>query len=107
MKYLSHLVCFLGILYSCNNLLANDNNDDLEETEQEASASLKIKSQTQLCSADYYIKKGLDKEEDRKEQISVSEKKSHFYLLENLKATSRNLLGILKETASKKQRPTY
>ena len=56
MKYLSHLVCFLGILYSCNNLLANDNNDDLEETEQEASASLKIKSQTQLCSADYYIK---------------------------------------------------
>ena len=75
MKYLSHLVSFLGILYSCNNLLANDNNDDLEETEQEASASLKIKSQTQLCSADYYIKKGLDKEEDRKRtDIGIGEK---------------------------------
>lgn len=77
-KHFSNLICFLGILYSCNNLLASDdNNDDFEETEEEASASLKIKSQTQLCSADYYIKGGgeKDKEEDRKRtDIGIGEK---------------------------------
>lgn len=102
------MFCFLGILYSCNNLLANDNNDDLEETEQEASASLKTNLQTQLCSADYYIKKGLDKEEDRKRtDIGIGEKIT-FLLVGKPKGDIKEiLLGILKETASKKQRPTY
>lgn len=48
----------------------------MKETEEEACGPLQIKSQTELCSADYYIKGGSeqDKEEDRKRKdIGIGE----------------------------------
>ena len=62
------LVLILAVLFSSCILWADEEEEDtLEETEEEASGSLKIKSQTKLCSADYYIKGGNgDKNEDKK-----------------------------------------
>lgn len=71
------LFCSLVVSFSCSLLwAANEPDDDLEETEEEACGPLQIKSQTELCSADYYIKGGSekDKEEDRKRKnIGIGE----------------------------------
>ena len=66
----------LAILSSINILLAeeNEDEDEFQETEEEAYGPLQIKSQTQLCSADYYIQKKNDKEKDRKRKnIGIGE----------------------------------
>lgn len=73
--------CILVIVFGFSgHMRANEPDDDFEETEIEAVGCLQLKSQTELCSADYYIEeKGeKDKEDDRKrknigigEQINV------------------------------------
>lgn len=72
------LFCFLVVSFSCSLLWAeNEPDDDIEETEEESYGPLQIKSRTELCSADYYIKEGgeKDREEDRKRKnIGVGEK---------------------------------
>ena len=48
----------------------------MKETEEESYGPLRIKSQTRLCSADYYIKGGKEesREEDRKRKnIGIGE----------------------------------
>lgn len=71
------LFCFLVVSFSCILLWAeNEPDDDIEETEEESYGPLQIKSRTELCSADYYIKEGgeADREEDRKRKnIGVGE----------------------------------
>lgn len=80
-KYLSIVLfsrilpCCVAVLFSSVVLWADD--DGLEETEEEAVAPLKIKSQTELWSANYYINGELekDREEDRKRtSIGIGEK---------------------------------
>lgn len=72
------LFCFLVVSFSCSLLWAeNEPDDDIEETEEESYGPLQIKSRTELCSADYYIKEGgeKDREEDRKRKnIGIGEK---------------------------------
>lgn len=66
------LCCFLAASFSFSFLGAADEKDDyIEETKEESYEPLRIKSRTELCSADYYIKGGgeEDKEEDRKGKI--------------------------------------
>lgn len=71
------LCCFLAASFSFSFLgAADEKDDDIEETEEESYEPLRIKSRTELCSADYYIKGGgeEDKEEDRKRKnIGVGE----------------------------------
>lgn len=66
------LFCFLAVFSGVVPLWVSDGpDDDMKETEEEACGPLQIKSQTELCSADYYIKGGSeqDKEDDRKRKI--------------------------------------
>lgn len=61
------LFCCLAVFSGVVPLWASDGpDDDMKETEEEACGPLQIKSQTELCSADYYIKgrSEQDKEED-------------------------------------------
>ncbi|WP_300811453.1 hypothetical protein, partial [uncultured Akkermansia sp.] len=71
------LSCLLAISFGFTPLrAANEPDDDMKETEEEACGPLQIKSQTELCSADYYIKGGSeqDKEDDRKRKnIGIGE----------------------------------
>jgi len=71
------LFCCLAVFSGVVPLWASDGpDDDMKETEEEACGPLQIKSQTELCSADYYIKGGSeqDKEDDRKRKnIGVGE----------------------------------
>ena len=51
------LFCFLAVFSGVVPLWVSDGpDDDMKETEEEACGPLQIKSQTELCSADYYIK---------------------------------------------------
>lgn len=77
-SFLSRLLIFmLVLLFSSGSLWAEEDQEDtLEETEEEATSPLKIKSQTKLCSADYYIEgRTRDKEEDKKRIALELEKK--------------------------------
>ena len=77
---------------------ANESDDDLEETEEESYGPLKIKSQTRLCSADYYIKGGIekDREEDRKRKnIGIGENIS-FLLIGKPKGNIQDLAWSVK-----------
>ncbi len=71
------LFCCLAVFSGVVPLWASDGpDDDMKETEEEACGPLQIKSQTELCSADYYIKgrSEQDKEEDRKRKdIGIGE----------------------------------
>lgn len=71
------LFCLLAVSFSTGLLrAANEPDDDMEETEEEAYGPLQIKSRTELCSADYYIKGGTeeDQEEDKKRKnIGIGE----------------------------------
>ena len=71
------LFCCLAVFSGVVPLWASDGpDDDMKETEEEACGPLQIKSQTELCSADYYIKGGSeqDKEDDRKRKnIGIGE----------------------------------
>lgn len=74
-------------------------NDDLEETEEEAFGPLQLKTQTELCSADYYIKeKGeKDKKEDReRKNIGIGEQISFLLIGKpkgNIKELEWNIKG--------------
>lgn len=78
LSFLRLLLFSLAVSFSFGLLwAANEPDDDLEETEEESYGPLQIKSQTELCSADYYIKERgeEDREEDRKRKnIGVGEK---------------------------------
>ena len=71
------LFCCLAVFSGVVPFWASDGpDDDMKETEEEACGPLQIKSQTELCSADYYIKGGSeqDKEDDRKRKnIGIGE----------------------------------
>lgn len=106
LSFLRLLSFFLAVSFSCSLLwAANEPDDDLEETEEESYGPLQIKSQTRLCSADYYIKGGIekDREEDRKRKnIGIGENIS-FLLIGKPKEISRILPGVSKETDSSRQ----
>lgn len=83
LSFLRLLFFSLAVSFSFGLLWADDSKDDIEETEEEACGPLQIKSQTRLCSADYYIKGGSekDKEEDRKRtDIGLGEKISFLLI---------------------------
>lgn len=70
----------------------------MKETEEEACGPLQIKSQTELCSADYYIKGGIeqDKEDDRKRKnIGVGENIS-FLLIGKPRGDIKELIWSIK-----------
>ena len=55
------LFCCLAVFSGVVPLWVSDGpDDDMKETEEEACGPLQIKSQTELCSADYYIKGGIE-----------------------------------------------
>ncbi len=74
-------------------------NDDLEETEEEVFGPLQLKTQTELCSADYYIKeKGeKDRKEDReRKNIGIGEQISFLLIGKpkgNIKELEWNIKG--------------
>ena len=99
LSFLRLLSFSLAVSFSCSLLwAANEPDDDLEETEEESYGPLKIKSQTRLCSADYYIKgeNEKDREEDRKRRdIGMGEKIS-FLLVGKPKGNIKELTWSIK-----------
>lgn len=93
------LFCFLAVFSGVVPLWASDGpDDDMKETEEEACGPLQIKSQTELCSADYYIKGGIeqDKEDDRKRKnIGVGENIS-FLLIGKPRGDIKELIWSIK-----------
>ena len=93
------LFCCLAVFSGVVPLWASDGpDDDMKETEEEACGPLQIKSQTELCSADYYIKGGSeqDKEDDRKRKnIGIGENIS-FLLIGKPKGNIKELTWSIK-----------
>lgn len=97
-------IFILAVLFSSGILWADEGEDDtLEETEEEAIGPLQIKSQTALCSADYYINGGTgDKDEDQKRKnIGIGEKIT-FLLVGKPKGTIKELKWNIKGNGFKK-----
>lgn len=99
LSFLRLLSFSLVVSSSCSLLwAANEPDDDLEETEEESYGPLQIKSRTELCSADYYIKGGIekDREEDRKRKnIGIGENIS-FLLIGKPKGNIQDLSWSIK-----------
>ena len=93
------LFCFLAVFSGVVPLWVSDGpDDDMKETEEEACGPLQIKSQTELYSADYYIKGGSeqDKEDDRKRKnIGVGENIS-FLLIGKPRGDIKELIWSIK-----------
>lgn len=65
------LSCLLAISFGFTPLrAANEPDDDMKETEEEACGPLQIKSQTELCSADY-----LSREEVNRTRKTIEKEK--------------------------------
>ena len=99
LSFFRFLLCCLAIFSGVAPLLAsNGQNDDMKETEEESYGPLRIKSQTRLCSADYYIKGGKEesREEDRKRKnIGIGENIS-FLLIGKPKGNIKELTWSIK-----------